>query len=391
MKKFMLYIIILSLVFSADIVYAAPSSGITINLPSRTLEYNKGSVHKEYPVAIGKSLSSTPDGSYRVRAKVKNPTWHPPGGGKPVLPGKNNPLGRRWINFYPTYGIHGNNKPKSIGTMASLGCVRMYNSDVNELFDMVSVGTPVNITYQTASKIYDDDRVTLKLYPDVYGWGVNSQAKVRAKLSRMGISIGEEKFKHIFTNNKKTTCFYTGGWILTKGDKYLSADLVRENNVMYISSNSVKKVFGIDYKTDMQTGKMSVNGHTLGCMEQNGRTYIDLNRLLDLFHVVYKTDTSAKRVDITSNMIFANGKLIGKTDYADYDKRDIKLPLKEMGEQMGFKVVWNPSSKELSINNKYVPALIINGSSYMDIEKLSHIIKFNYKIDSLYDIIHIKR
>ena len=107
--------------------------------------------------------------------------------------------------------------------------------------------------------------------------------------------------------------------------------------------------------------------------------------------MVYKTDTSAKRVDITSNMIFANGKLIGKTDYADYDKRDIKLPLKEMGEQMGFKVVWNPSSKELSINNKYVPVLIINGSSYMDIEKLSHIIKFNYKIDSLYDIIQIKR
>ena len=41
------------------------------------------------------------------------------------------------------YAIHGTNKPASIGTFASYGCIRMYNQDILDLFDMVSVGTPV--------------------------------------------------------------------------------------------------------------------------------------------------------------------------------------------------------------------------------------------------------
>jgi len=45
----------------------------------------------------------------------------------------------------PHYGIHGTNNPASIGTAASNGCIRMYNEDVNELFNLVSVGTPVTI------------------------------------------------------------------------------------------------------------------------------------------------------------------------------------------------------------------------------------------------------
>jgi lipoprotein-anchoring transpeptidase ErfK/SrfK len=41
------------------------------------------------------------------------------------------------------YAIHGTNKPSSIGTFASYGCIRMYNQDIVDLFDRVSVGTPV--------------------------------------------------------------------------------------------------------------------------------------------------------------------------------------------------------------------------------------------------------
>ena len=55
-------------------------------------------------------------------------------------------LWTRWLGLSkPQYGIHGTNNPASIGTMASLGCVRMYNRDVEELFPQVSVGTTVEI------------------------------------------------------------------------------------------------------------------------------------------------------------------------------------------------------------------------------------------------------
>lgn len=45
----------------------------------------------------------------------------------------------------PHYGIHGTNKPSSIGKAVSNGCIRMYNKDVIELFNIVPIGTVVKI------------------------------------------------------------------------------------------------------------------------------------------------------------------------------------------------------------------------------------------------------
>lgn len=41
--------------------------------------------------------------------------------------------------------IHGTNQEEAIGTPASIGCIRMRNRDVAELFERVSTGTPVVI------------------------------------------------------------------------------------------------------------------------------------------------------------------------------------------------------------------------------------------------------
>jgi lipoprotein-anchoring transpeptidase ErfK/SrfK len=67
-----------------------------------------------------------------------------------VPPGKGNPLGTRWIGISKKgYGIHGTNSPKSIGRAASLGCIRLRNEDVEELFEMVSVGDAVELRGET--------------------------------------------------------------------------------------------------------------------------------------------------------------------------------------------------------------------------------------------------
>jgi lipoprotein-anchoring transpeptidase ErfK/SrfK len=63
-----------------------------------------------------------------------------------VIPGGSpgNPMGPRALTLSGgEYAIHGTNKPSSIGTFASYGCIRMYNQDIVDLFDRVSVGTPV--------------------------------------------------------------------------------------------------------------------------------------------------------------------------------------------------------------------------------------------------------
>jgi len=54
-------------------------------------------------------------------------------------------LGTRRLELGDGYGIHGTNDPASIGHAASHGCVRLRNEDVEKLYDMVPVGTPVYI------------------------------------------------------------------------------------------------------------------------------------------------------------------------------------------------------------------------------------------------------
>ena len=61
-------------------------------------------------------------------------------------PGKCNPLGTRWLGLSRKgYGIHGTNRPNSIGRNASHGCIRMRNREVEELFKMVAVGEKVEL------------------------------------------------------------------------------------------------------------------------------------------------------------------------------------------------------------------------------------------------------
>ena len=125
---------------------------ITIDLSATTLTLERnGKVVKTYRVAIGQPQYPTPTGSYKIVNKQKNPTWIPPdspwaAGLGEIPPGPGNPLGTRWIGTSaPSVGIHGTYADWSIGSAASHGCLRMHIPDVEELYEMVSVGMPVEI------------------------------------------------------------------------------------------------------------------------------------------------------------------------------------------------------------------------------------------------------
>ncbi|MFW6238355.1 MAG: L,D-transpeptidase family protein [Halanaerobiales bacterium] len=107
---------------------------IVVNLYKRILTlYLDGEERKIYPVAIGKPSTKTPVGEWAIISKSKN--W----GGE---------LGTRWLGLnvpWGIYGIHGTDKPGSIGRAASHGCIRMYNSHVEELYDLVPTKTRVKV------------------------------------------------------------------------------------------------------------------------------------------------------------------------------------------------------------------------------------------------------
>ncbi len=105
-------------------------SKIIVSLTDRKLYfYQNSALMGVYPVAIGKPSTPTPIGEFKVLEKSVNP------GGA---------LGTRWIGFTrERHGIHGNNNPSSIGKAVSLGCVRMYNNDVETIYPHIPMGSTI--------------------------------------------------------------------------------------------------------------------------------------------------------------------------------------------------------------------------------------------------------
>ncbi len=125
---------------------------IVIDAPGQSLTRLVGEEPiRTYTVAVGKPKTPTPIGYWRIKKKA---IW---GAG----------FGARWMGLdipWGTYGIHGTNKPWSIGTRASGGCVRMFNRDVVGLYDLVVEGTPVTIKGQPFFRFGETRRVIRPTY-----------------------------------------------------------------------------------------------------------------------------------------------------------------------------------------------------------------------------------
>jgi lipoprotein-anchoring transpeptidase ErfK/SrfK len=106
-----------------------------------------------YPVGVGRSGKSWTGTAY-INGKFRKPAWSPPAVVKrdnphlpDVIPGgtPQNPMGAAALTLSGggEYAIHGTNVPNSVGGFVSYGCFRMYNHDIEDLFDRVYYGTPV--------------------------------------------------------------------------------------------------------------------------------------------------------------------------------------------------------------------------------------------------------
>ena len=165
-----------------------PHEGIVVNLPEHRLYYypkpKRGAPIEviSYPVSIGKMDWRTPLGLTRVIQKEKNPTWFPPESvrkehaeaGDPlppkVGPGPDNPLGAYAMRLAAgngTYLIHGTNNPIAVGLAVTHGCVRMYPSDVEAIFPLIPVGTPVRLINVPVKVAWIDGELLLEAHPPV--------------------------------------------------------------------------------------------------------------------------------------------------------------------------------------------------------------------------------
>ena len=170
--KFFTAIILGAAIILGSLAQASAEKKIYINLASRLmLLYDGDKKLAVYPLGVGKVSTQTPQGYYQITEKAINPSWIDPSDPEYEIPsGPDNPLGYRWMQFNGNYGIHGTNRPESIGGYVSNGCIRMNERDVEQLFEAVEVGTPVEITYNriVVEKSPDGD-VVYYVYPDGYG------------------------------------------------------------------------------------------------------------------------------------------------------------------------------------------------------------------------------
>lgn len=156
MKKIIIsFMLLVSIVFFEAPALAADGELIIINKSNNQLAYyNNHKLVKTFKVGTGRQPSYTPEGKFKIVNKIKNRPYYTDNipGGDP-----RNPLGDRWLGLNArgtwgtTYAIHGNNNPKSIGGYVSAGCIRMYDDQVEWLYDQVEVNTPVIITTSNKS------------------------------------------------------------------------------------------------------------------------------------------------------------------------------------------------------------------------------------------------
>jgi L,D-transpeptidase ErfK/SrfK len=180
----------------------AEPPAIVINVAQRLLFFfqEDGTV-RAFPVAVGRPDWPTPRGRFEIAVKEVDPDWDVPISiqeemahkGQPVLtkvpPGPDNPLGNRWLGLsIPAVGIHGTNHPSSIYGFTTHGCIRVHPDDILVLFDLVSVGTRVELIYEPVL-LASDERggIYLEVHRDVYRVASSPGRRVERLLREAGL------------------------------------------------------------------------------------------------------------------------------------------------------------------------------------------------------------
>ncbi len=161
---------------SAHLLPDAPRKGIVVNLAELRLYFFRGDTDPvvSFPVGVGRDGFTTPLGRTKVVRKKAAPAWYPtkntradnPDLPAAVPPGPDNPLGEYAIYLgWPTYLIHGTNKPDGVGRRVSRGCIRLYPENIAWLFEHVKTGIPVTVVDQPVKIGWSRGELFLEVHP----------------------------------------------------------------------------------------------------------------------------------------------------------------------------------------------------------------------------------
>jgi hypothetical protein len=230
----------------AEFAANEPDIRLTLNLPSfRLTLWQNGKEVKSYYVGVGMKEHPLYIGDREARDIIWNPDWIPPASDwvndiKGVSPGEvikasdpRNPLGKMKIPLGDSYLIHQAAKLGDVGNLVSHGCIRMPRPDLYDLAEKIIAARNLNVSRKRIEAArhsfktlvahlpeplpvdinYDTlviEAGMLHLYPDVYGRGTNTAAKLRAELQEANVdatNLSERTIKQMFRKVTRRTQF----------------------------------------------------------------------------------------------------------------------------------------------------------------------------------------
>gem|GEM_PF-123234 len=233
---------------------------ISINLAARSLALFEGNEKiRLYPIGPGTVYTPTPVGYYKIRSKDVNPSWTDPDTHETIPSGPACPLGYRWMQIQGNYGIHGTNKPDSIGHYVSNGCIRMHEKDVEALFDLVKIGTPVEITYnRVVVEKLADNTVVYYIYPDGYGWQNLTVEDVNKWLAGYGVAnfVSNEEIEHKINDSDGEPTYIAKVYSLYVNGEKMKNKAVEQGGTMYLPAIDLADAVHVDLGWNDKTHKL---------------------------------------------------------------------------------------------------------------------------------------
>lgn len=371
---------------------AAGAPRIVINIAARTLSHYAGDILiKEYPIAVGRATTPSPQGEYQVIEKMVDPWWFPTTPGMPSVPsGPDNPLGYRWIGFAATYGIHGTNSPWSIGTAASQGCIRMYEEDVEELFPQILLGTPVSIVYDTVRVAADKQgSVYVTVYKDIYGYGTSTLSRVRQKLAAIGAEdlISDADIRQLL-QDKIDAPLKIGKLVNVKvNDGLLAVKGILSKDTVYVPAAAIAQMTGATIVVEARTGSIKWQDKTVPLLVGQSGIYVGLWKLPELLGAQCAYDETTATAFIEVVRIHYNGKpLAVRTQVVE---GIIALPLTALLEAAGLRTESQPGEVSISVNGREIPAVMHEGVPYLQITRIQDALNMYVYYDTTARLIHL--
>jgi len=318
---------------------------IDINIPEYTLRlYENDLLINTFPIAVGKSITPSILGDFKIVTIVKNPTWYPQGKDA-VPPGPENPLGPWWLGLdYPSYGIHGNNAPSSIGKAQSKGCIRMRNDDVEYLAGKVQKGTQVRLRYEPIVLIKGSVS-KFAVYDDLYNLEYNTASNLRRIAKENGIDA------------------LVPDWVLTEFIKLSQGKAYQLPKPIDIKVNGQLSGYGYEITNEIVLPLVALKEVGLSVTNDNNKYYIDGKPLQAIVgkgvNFAYKRDLERLlwlRFELSSNLSLS----IYNANYKELDLGrvlylgDYLFNASKIADEIGSTLYLNPATNAAMIDGQVV-------------------------------------